>query len=687
MSSDESRVKPCPVNHSALPDLREAIGKVFRVEVMPETSFEALWRSALVCCTNRNDPTLLMYIAKLEGRLSQEFRQTNKVARQASEVWDAIWEVLEPMGYPRKEWELLEAIKEVANQAKGRGPLAPVEYMNHRELVALRDKLETEFKARGFRIADSQLIEKELTDRGFSFDDVQSVDGRQTQIHELVSYALEQLGLDVQEWRGRCDVLEEARDLKKASHDDLRTRRIAINTELQRRGALDGESLHERYSRCVRALEAEVAKGVVKDRTISDLQADLSIARARVAELEATLEQKNESILDFDARLETTKQNGFDLATEFRKFRHNTARIVCEALSMFPLPDEGLPTALRTVVYECTDKTMRYRDMDGREFVVQDHLWGAMGNPKPEPGPGETKTVVVSGLDVDGKPISEELEVFVGADPVFTKNEYSSLFLPGGGVAHFAKPTPLPCEWPGSEYEKDQSKVCAPCDHSECGDRTEPEESEGPHDDAWADLVRDVQVRPLAPEDDFDPNDPRWEHYAADPRDLSVIDEVEVTHASLGRDGSIGLGGVVRDYQPAAVDPDSRPDVMARLDCEPTAREPDPNMPWVMRVKAQGPCIHPTRYIRPAAKDTYICTNCGEDVTHVVDEMRQERRGAEADHEAPEPSEAYEPPELDPWAASGPQEPQEGAPPSLTDLTGMDPTSAHHEHADEEPKK
>lgn len=131
---------------------------------------------------------------------------------------------------------------------------------------------------------------------------------------------------------------------------------------------------------------------------------------------------------------------------------------------------------------------------------------------------------------------------------------------------------------------------------------------------------------------------------------------------------------------PAPVDPDSRPEYMALMDCEPSPEEPHPDMPWVQRkvspVTKPSPCFHPWRGIRAAKGGGYICTKCGADVTGIV--VNKSRCSGACP--------AAERVELDPWAASTPNEPQAVPERSLTDLTGMDPTSEQHEHTDEVPK-
>ncbi len=280
------------------------------------------------------------------------------------------------------------------------------------------------------------------------------------------------------------------------------------------------------------------------------------------------------------AQLTEAEGNGFSLASDYKQFRHETARAICESLRDHDLPSMELLMVLRTIVYECTEHTMRYTvyGENGTEratVVIQDHLWGALGNPESDAGEQDIKR----------------------------------------GVAD--KPMP----WPGSEYLDDPTEV------------PEPEVVAEPS------LEHDTQVRPLSPEDDFDPHDPRWTQYAADP--------------TLNRGIEPDKAGNI--YEPAPVDPESRPEVTSRLDCECTPRESDPSMPWVQRVA------------RPKAHDEQgdherQQANC---------EYGEARQGVK---------------DLDPWQASSPNEPP-AMPKSLTDLTGMDPTSNTHEHTDEVPKK
>ena len=72
---------------------------------------------------------------------------------------------------------------------------------------------------------------------------------------------------------------------------------------------------------------------------------------------------------------------------------------------------------------------------------------------------------------------------------------------------------------------------------------------------------------------------------------------------------------------------------------------------------------------------------CGEDVTGVIEGRKTALALANGD--APDTPKGNAPPELDPWQAGGPNESPAAPGGSLTDLTGMDPTSSNREHTDE----
>lgn len=733
-----------PIDHSALPDLRTIIARLFRVDVLPSHDFETLWRSLLVVCINHEDPTFLLYLAQLEARLEQEYQQTNRVSLRYQEAHHDLWELLSGYGYDARSYGMKEAIREIAEAAK-HGARGTAD-MSHAELQATYASVCAELMSRGFSIPteddipgdDESVVKSEqlaalvgvlydvhqaLTSRGF-------YDGARIDLDNAESAASlgavtdQVLGGLIADKEEALRLLEDAKDTvdaqiriiaqKAIEHRSLKDQYRNAVAQLEKAihsASVKGKAvrtLQETVDGCV-AREKDLTRAITRLRTRNEAQAQLvDEAHLELVELreQAAAVGRESEFLALCRRHDGLRLQMGDLSREFKTFKSETARILTEGIAASDNHGdrETLMRAVRVVVDACHPA---------------------------EPTPDPSYKIVVSGIDQHGDEVSEELDMSLTkmGETVTTKNSYREF---PSAIHKETDPLAAEVPWPGEEYLED------PTDRPVCWDTCvhsyDTMAGRGCGDCAWrgnGGVDTDAQVRPTAPEDaDFDPSDPRWAEQVVvgvgaiirnrmedkarrEIRDVPVDEQSDMNSKAwaAGRNGDplplptnpeaagwyrVGKGTpqendpkgkphsvADRVYEPAPVDPDDAHRHHHLPPCEPSQSEPLPGKPWIQQkvTNGSGECVHPVRYSVLCAGGGCICTMCGEDVTGVIEGRKTALALANGD--APDTPKGNAPPELDPWQAGGPNESPAAPGGSLTDLTGMDPTSSNREHTDE----